>query len=843
MIAESVWNSSAAAFEFPDYDCQWAGQIAGAAAEWSELREQLIAGGLELSPSTLALAHVALEQNDAAAACPLGRAAACWALHVAGVRSCEQADDVFQLLPAISTRWPLLRFLATVHRQGSRARGSCEQLPHPSIRWDDFRAAVEAAALEEFEEDKMETLSGPALEAAASEASGIVWKYSSAAEYEGIPIGTWTAQCRHGVAAAFALRAFGLILGDLDVFKMVESSLSIIGENRIIDLLDSGWALFATLHRLSCAKKRWDDVALAPRDLQPMPFQTQADFDFHQASPAAQLLAELLSRAAPGPVLVVFLPTARAHMLPRYVAHLEKPGLDILGRSLFLPQSEHIRRDCIELVDSCLPVLSVFPELAKYSLLAFAAQLKVDVLFTEMDTFWLQNPFPRLAHSDGADVYVPQEFYSSQTRPSIMLVRSRLGTTWGTGEGEASMELRPRNTRSWKTLAAMATWLLRFPFISANLGMQHLLEPDRPGFVPSVSFLRPVEELRLGVLDSENEFVTLDGWFGHPEAIVALELGGFFADDFKLPLLDQLYAGTADSQKLILGLQKSMSPKRPLHAHRPITMPTDVRIVHVNFADGCCEAEQQRSSSTAMEFGANESRALGGQFLDAEFRSRNAHLLDWVRGSELTNGKTPSGKVGYYVWKPYVVLKTLKDPAIQWNEIVLWTDAGVHFISPLRPLVRDYLAHGDVSATQTPMMECDVTKRDAFLLLDADYESIIRTNQIATGIILARKTPLSIRFMEHWLAACEDERIITETPSVLGHPDYPHFRHHNDDQSAFSLLFKKYGFHPFLQAERDLYVVAARNAAKFVAASDAFALGKSCSQDEYISAANAAASP
>ena len=55
------------------------------------------------------------------------------------------------------------------------------------------RPANSEAALEEFEEDKMETLSGPALEAAASEASGIVWKYSSAAEYEGIPIGTWTA--------------------------------------------------------------------------------------------------------------------------------------------------------------------------------------------------------------------------------------------------------------------------------------------------------------------------------------------------------------------------------------------------------------------------------------------------------------------------------------------------------------------------------------------------------------------------------------------------------------------------------------------------------------------------
>ncbi|CAE7699022.1 unnamed protein product [Symbiodinium pilosum] len=139
------------------------------------------------------------------------------------------------------------------------------------------------------------------------------------------------------------------------------------------------------------------------------------------------------------------------------------------------------------------------------------------------------------------------------------------------------------------------------------------------------------------------------------------------------------------------------------------------------------------------------------------------------------------------------------------------------------------------------MMEADVTKRDAFLLLDADYDSIHRTNQIATGIILVRKTPLAMRFMQHWLRACEDERIITETPSALGYQDYPNFRHHNDDQSAFSLLFKKYGFHPFLQAERDLYVVAARNTAKFVAASDAFALGKTCSQDEYISAANAAA--
>merc|ERR1712048_19798 len=205
------------------------------------------------------------------------------------------------------------------------------------------------------------------------------------------------------------------------------------------------------------------------------------------------------------------------------------------------------------------------------------------------------------------------------------------------------------------------------------------------------------------------------------------------------------------------------------------------------------------------------------------------------------SGKTPSGKVGYYVWKPYVILETLKSSKVPNGTVVLWTDAGVHFIAPLRPLVQRYLADSDVSATETPMMEADVTKRDAFILLDADYGSIIQTNQIATGIIIVRKTALAIRFMEHWLQACEDERIITETESVLGYPDYFTFRHHNDDQSAFSLLFKKYGFQPFSQAERDDVVVAARNIAKFLAASDAFALGEKASQDQYLAAANTAA--
>lgn len=832
MLAETVWNSSAIYSSFPDYDCRWAGPIAGSyhGETWSQLREELIAGGVSFAPQTLALAHQALD--DEPTVCPLGRLTACWALHTAGVHACRRTTEELPLLAAIASRWPLLRFLAHVRRTSwVRPVGgifSCESMFHPSIDWDSWHATVEAVETEDFEEDKMETLGGDAVDKAGEEAGGIVWKYSSDAEYEGTTISSFTKLCLHGVKAAFVLRASGLVMGDLDVFKMVEAALGIVGgDNRIEDLLNSRWPLLALLHRFSCMKRRWDDLAFAPTDLL-----------LNSVSPVATRVAQLLSMGYPGPVLVAFVSAARAKYLPDFTLHAERLG--IWRRTLVLPQNADILQDCSSLMDACLPVLSVFPELSKYTLLAFAAKLGVSVLFADLDMYWAQNPFPLLPRHDdldAADVYVATEFYSNQTRPSVMLVQA--------------------NARSHRTFANLAIWLLRFPFLGADSGIRHLLEPDRPGYVPSVSFLRPDDppehgKLQLGVFDSENQFVTWDGWYGSVDSVVALELGSAYPDQSKLQLLDALYKSTGDQQaqasRLLLTVQRPMTPKRPMEimqdtvdGPRQLALEPDVRIVHVNFADGCCETEQAKSSRTALEFGANESRPLRGDFLTADFRERNAHLLKWVRGHDLTSGKTPSGKVGYYVWKPFVVLETLKDPSIEWNDIVLWTDAGVHFIRELRPLVERYLASSDISATQTPMMEGDVTKRDAFILLDADHDSIVRTSQIATGIILVRKTPLAMRFMENWLSACEDERIITETPSALGVPDYPNFRHHNDDQSAFSLLFKKYGFHPFLQAERDLYVVAARNTAKFVAASDAFALGKSCSQDEYLSAANAAA--
>ena len=57
---------------------------------------------------------------------------------------------------------------------------------------------------------------------------------------------------------------------------------------------------------------------------------------------------------------------------------------------------------------------------------------------------------------------------------------------------------------------------------------------------------------------------------------------------------------------------------------------------------------------------------------------------------------------------------------------------------------------------------------------------------------------------------------MTEEKSVLGLPEYPNFMNNNDDQTAMSLVFKKYGFQPFPHRVRDYYFLTGRNLANCV---------------------------
>jgi hypothetical protein len=151
---------------------------------------------------------------------------------------------------------------------------------------------------------------------------------------------------------------------------------------------------------------------------------------------------------------------------------------------------------------------------------------------------------------------------------------------------------------------------------------------------------------------------------------------------------------------------------------------TNEKITHVNFADNCCAYDQNKSSVTSVEVGKLDvSFPKNGSHLSEEFKTKNEKLLNYHRHPALTRHKTPTAKKGYYVWKPYIFLQSLEE--IENNDILVWSDAGVSFLKDIRPLIARYLRGSDVTGCRTVMVEADWSKRDAFVLIDMDYRSVI----------------------------------------------------------------------------------------------------------------------
>ena len=96
-------------------------------------------------------------------------------------------------------------------------------------------------------------------------------------------------------------------------------------------------------------------------------------------------------------------------------------------------------------------------------------------------------------------------------------------------------------------------------------------------------------------------------------------------------------------------------------------------------------------------------------------------------------------------------------------------------------------------AYKLTILEKTYTKRDAFILMDADTPYYYDTNQYMAGIQIYKKTKHTIKFIQEYLHYSQDQRIVTDDPNTLGKENYPGFKDNRHDQTVFSLLIKKYG--------------------------------------------------
>ena len=165
--------------------------------------------------------------------------------------------------------------------------------------------------------------------------------------------------------------------------------------------------------------------------------------------------------------------------------------------------------------------------------------------------------------------------------------------------------------------------------------------------------------------------------------------------------------------------------------------------------------------------------------IDKKFHEANKVIFSHDRGS------------GYWLWKPYVILKTLNRASE--GDIIFYCDSGSLFVSSAQPLL-DLAAQfqQDVIPFGLELLEKQYTKRDAFVLMDCDKAQFTDTYQRLASFIVFRNSKTCKDFVTEWLHYCRDERILTDSDNTQGKDNYPEFLHHRHDQSVFSLLTKKY---------------------------------------------------
>ncbi len=207
----------------------------------------------------------------------------------------------------------------------------------------------------------------------------------------------------------------------------------------------------------------------------------------------------------------------------------------------------------------------------------------------------------------------------------------------------------------------------------------------------------------------------------------------------------------------------------------------ETMIVAVNYANAKYRKAQKVNSKTAITKGkVDKVISYSPRDLDADFRQKNSAILLQKRGN------------GYWLWKPYIILKTLRE--MQEGDYLVYLDAGAFYINSVKWLTVEMEKDGqEIMSFELPFQEKRFTKRDAFIGMQCNEEKYTESNQRMATMIVFKKCESTLHFVKEWLYFGQKEEIITDRPNCTGHENDSRFIDHRHDQSIFSLLCKKHG--------------------------------------------------
>ncbi len=204
----------------------------------------------------------------------------------------------------------------------------------------------------------------------------------------------------------------------------------------------------------------------------------------------------------------------------------------------------------------------------------------------------------------------------------------------------------------------------------------------------------------------------------------------------------------------------------------------------ISYANKGHYKNQRKLARSARKFGIDEIISYTEKDLKATiFYEQHKEILDQKRGG------------GYWLWKPYYILKTLKK--MDKGGILIYSDSGVEITASLDPLIKICIKKGILPFSVGQYINKFWTKRDCFVLTDCDSEYYWNSRQYTASFILFKNSKQSRDFVSEWLNYCMNKNILTDIPNACGLSNLPEFKDHRHDQSILSLLAKKHNVEMF----------------------------------------------
>jgi hypothetical protein len=207
------------------------------------------------------------------------------------------------------------------------------------------------------------------------------------------------------------------------------------------------------------------------------------------------------------------------------------------------------------------------------------------------------------------------------------------------------------------------------------------------------------------------------------------------------------------------------------------------KIVAISYANEKFLKQLKINKLTAINIGkVDEYYSYNFDDIDLIFKKQNEDILSRKRGN------------GYWLWKPYFILKTFKE-RLNIGDYLIYTDSGIFYLDKAKKLINFMISiNEDMWSFKLKVLEKSFSKRDAFILLNAESPIYTDTFQYMAGIQIYKKSKFTENFIEKLLKYSTDKRIITDDPNSQGLPNYNEFIDNRHDQTVLSILTKKVRF-------------------------------------------------